>query len=107
MNAMRRASILIVAVGYGLSFVAVCLAACLMGPMVADHACCAGEDGIRTSDQDCCAVTPGVAHAGASVAPVLPPALMAPAPALTPIPAPDAAALRIDFASSPPLVLRV
>jgi hypothetical protein len=107
MITMRRAGILIVAVGYGLSFVAVCLAACLMGPMVADHACCAGEDGIRTADRDCCSVTPGVAHAGANVTPVLPVTLVAPAPASAAIHAPAAAELRIEFASSPPLVLRV
>ena len=107
MSTMKRAGILIVAVGYGLSFVAVCLAACLMGPMVADHACCAGEDGIRGADRDCCSVTPGVTHAGANVTPALPAALAAPAPASAAPHIQAAAAFRIELASSPPLVLRV
>jgi len=72
MEEMRRIVILAVAMGHGLSFVAVCLAACLMGPMVADHACCAGDDGIRTSDQDCCSVTPGISHGGSAAAPAAP-----------------------------------
>src|SRR6266481_6075489 len=72
MDAMRRAGILLIAMGYGLSFVAVCLAACLMGAAVADHGCCAGEDGIRAADGDCCSVMPGVSHGGTQVAATLP-----------------------------------
>jgi hypothetical protein len=107
MVGMRRAGIFVVALGYGLSFVAVCLAACLMGPMVADHACCAGDDGIRASDGDCCSVTPGIAHAGVHVAISLPTAFVA-----APLPGLVTRALvvgvtSVEFASSPPLILRV
>jgi len=107
MDEMRRTGILVVAVLYGLSFVAVCLAACLMGPMVADHACCAGEDGIRAADGDCCSVTPGVAHAGVHVATSLTTAFVA-----APLPALVTRALvvgvtSVEFAPSPPLILRV
>jgi hypothetical protein len=107
MTEMRRAAILLVALGYGLSFVAVCLAACLMGPTVADHACCAGDDGIRASDGDCCSVTPGVAHSGVHVTTSLPTAFVgAPLPTLVT----RALVVRVtsaEIASSPPLVLRV
>lgn len=106
MNEMRRTGILLVAMGYGLSFVAVCLGACLMGPTMADHGCCPSEDGIRAVDSDCCSVTPGVSHGGAQVADaVAVPADFAPivmtrsAPVAYPTP--------VAVSSSPPLVLRV
>jgi hypothetical protein len=107
MCGMRRAGILLLAIGYGLSFVAVCLAACLMGPMVADHSCCAGDDGIRARDRDCCSVTPGVTHAGDNVATVLPTVFLASVPptAVTHPLAGDP--IPVEFAPSPPLVLRV
>ena len=107
MDVMRRAVVLLVAVGYGLSFVAVCLAACLMGPMVADHACCAGEDGIRAADQDCCSVTPGVAHAGTHVAANLPVAFDATLSPFLVVQTVAAGVTTVEFSSSPPLVLRV
>lgn len=107
MGGMRRAGILLVAVGYGVSFVAVCLAACLMGPMVTDHACCAGDDGIRAADQDCCSVTPGLAHSGPSVAIVLPATFVA-APSIPAVFEPLVGAVAyVEAAPSPPLVLRV
>jgi hypothetical protein len=106
MNVMRRIGTLLVALGYGFSFVAVCLSACLMGPAAADHGCCPGEDGIRAAGRDCCSVTPGESHGGTHVA--------------------DTSAVHADFASvvvtvsasvvtptpvavssSPPLILRV
>jgi hypothetical protein len=107
MGEMRRVVTLGVAVGYGLSFVAVCLAACLMGPMVADHACCAGQDGIRTADQDCCAVTAGLAHAGSSAAIVLPTSFVASPSVATVLQPLVGATTAVEVASSPPLVLRV
>jgi hypothetical protein len=75
--------------------------------MVADHACCAGDDGIRASDGDCCSVTPGVAHAGVHVTTSLPTAFVA-----APLPALVTRVLvggvsSVEFASSPPLILRV
>jgi hypothetical protein len=107
MGEMRRAVILGVAVGYGLSFVAVCLAACLMGPMVADHACCAGDEGIRAADQDCCSVTPGLAHAGSGAAIVLPTTFVASPSVATVLQPLVGSVTAVEVASSPPLVLRV
>lgn len=107
MGGMRRAGILLVALGYGFSFVAACLAACLMGPMLADHSCCAGEDGIRAVDSDCCSVTPGVAH-GARDAAIASPPLIGFTPHqgafVQPVAVQPTAA---EVAASPPLVLRV
>ena len=106
MERMRGIGILAVALGYGLSFVAVCLAACLMAPAMADHSCCPGDDGIRASDGDCCSVTPGVSHGGAMLSgavpssaagPVFAAAVQVPTPFLHPV----------AVSASPPLVLRV
>jgi hypothetical protein len=106
MDEMRRIGILLVALGYGLSFVAVCLGACLMGPAVADHGCCPGEDGIRAADNDCCSVTPGVPHGGAQVANTV--AVRADfAPLLVTLSAPVAHPTPVATSTSPPLVLRV
>jgi hypothetical protein len=106
MEEMRRIVISAVAVGYGLSFVAVCLAACLMGPMVADHACCAGDDGIRASDQDCCSVTPGISHGGSAVAPAAP-AIVHSTSFAAGVLDPVSFARPAAASPSPPLVLRV
>jgi hypothetical protein len=106
MEAMHRIGVLAVALGYGLSFVALCLAACLMSPAIADHSCCAGDEGIRASDGDCCSVTPGVSHGGAmltgavsrgAVEPVFAAAIHLPATFLQPV----------AVSASPPLILRV
>jgi hypothetical protein len=40
MVAMRRTSTLLLAAGYGLSFLAVCLVACLAAAPAPEHACC-------------------------------------------------------------------
>jgi hypothetical protein len=106
MDEMRRIGILVLALGYGLSFVAVCLAACLMGPAIADHACCPGEDGIRAADRDCCSVTPGVSHDGAQVAATLP-NLAGDAPFNVAVPPHVAPVPLIAVSTSPPLILRV
>jgi len=106
MSVMRRTGTLLVALGYGFSFVVVCLAACLMAPAMADHGCCPGEDGIRTADRDCCSVTPGVSHASTHVAD---------ASAVKPdfvtlvvtVSAPVAPPIPVAVSTSPPLVLRV
>ena len=102
---MRRFVGISVAVAYGLSFVAVCLATCLM-PVAADHACCATGDSIRAADQDCCSITPGVSHGTDSAAPqakTVPPSTvetMASIPLLH-----ESADVRAS--ASPPLVLRI
>jgi hypothetical protein len=106
MDEMRRTGILLVAIGYSLAFVAVCLATCLMGPAVADHGCCPGDEGIRAADRDCCSVTPGVSHGGAQVAATLPtqagdtPFNVAVLPLV-------ARAPLVTVSTSPPLILRV
>ena len=103
---MRRTGVLVVALGYGLAFVAVCLAACLILPAVADHGCCPGDEGVRAADRDCCSVTPGVSHGGAQVAATLPTLAghtlfnVAVAPAVPP-------AAAVTVSASPPLILRV
>jgi hypothetical protein len=106
MDEMRRAGVVLLAIGYGLSFVAVCLAACLMGPALADHACCPGEDGIRAADRDCCSVTPGVSHGGAQAVATLPP-LAVDSPVNVAVPPPVAPAALVTVSTSPPLILRV
>jgi hypothetical protein len=106
MDRVRRTGVLLLAIGYGLSFVAVCLAACLMGPAVADHGCCPGEDGIRAADRDCCSVTPGVSHGGAQVAATLP-TLAVDSPFKVGAPPPVAPAVPVTVSTSPPLILRV
>jgi hypothetical protein len=106
MDPMRRTGILVVAVGYGLAFVAMCLSACLMGPAVADHACCPGDDGIRAAERDCCSVTPGVSHGGAQVTATLS-VLAADAPFTFTVTPPVVPATPITVSASPPLILRV
>jgi hypothetical protein len=106
MNVMRRTGTLLVALGYGFSFVVVCLAACLMAPAVADHGCCPGEDGIRTADRDCCSVTPGVSHGATHVADTS--AVRADfATLVVTVSAPVVPPTPVSVSTSPPLVLRV
>jgi hypothetical protein len=108
MNVMRRVGILLVVVGYGLSFVAVCLAACLAGPMASDHACCGGDAGIRPADRDCCSVTSAVAHAETQ-APAAVPMVALPASFQLPVVPPShlAATAARPFSASPPPILRI
>jgi hypothetical protein len=106
MDEMRRIGILVLALGYGLSFVAVCLAACLMGPAIADHACCPGEDGIRAADRDCWSVTPGVSHGGAQVAATLP-TLAGETPINRAVESQAVPAAPVTVSTSPPRILRV
>ena len=103
---MRRTGVLLLAIGYALSFVAVCLAVCLTGPAVADHACCPGEDSITAADGDCCSVTPGVSHGGAQMAATLP-TLPRDTPFKVDVRPPVAPAPLVAVSTSPPLVLRV
>lgn len=106
MGMVRRSSAVLVLLGYGLSFVAVCLGACL-SPAAAQHACCAGEQGVTEAapPRDCCTVVPGVAGmvVGGPPAPV---AFVLGAPAVATIPLVHAVATPA-VASSPPLILRI
>jgi hypothetical protein len=106
MDSMQRTGILVVAVGYGLAFVAMCLSACLMGPAAADHGCCPGEDGIRAAERDCCSVTPGVTHGGAQ-ATATSTVLAADASFTLTVPPAVVRAAPITVSASPPRVLRV
>jgi hypothetical protein len=105
MMTMRRTS-LIVAAGYALSFLVVCLGTCFAGA-TAEHACCAEKDGFRAAAVDCCFVTPGASQDGPQLTGMTTSAVSLPHQALMfgphPAPKPDQAAL----APSPPLILRI
>ena len=108
MGGMRRLASLCLAAGYSVSFLAVCLAACLTGPMTQDHACCSGEQGIRAVETDCCFVVAGVSHGGSDMTPASP----ASAVSAETLPRPEVAALQacswpVRAASSPPRILRI
>jgi hypothetical protein len=107
MVAMRRTSILLLAAGYGLSFVVVCLGACLAAPAAAEHACCDQEDGFRTAARDCCVVTQGVSPAATHVAPAISVVLFLPDYVAAFLPPVVPYAGPATLAASPPLVLRI
>jgi hypothetical protein len=107
MVTMRRTSILLLVAGYGLSFVAVCLGACLAGPPGGEHACCDGEDGFRTAARDCCVVTEGVSPAATHVAPAASVVFSLPNYLAAFLPPVVANAGSATPAASPPLVLRI
>ena|SRR5712692_2929194 len=107
MVAVRRTSILLVAAGYGLSFLAVCLGACLSAPHAAEHACCDGEDGFRAAARDCCVVTQGESPAPTHVAPATSVVLSLPNYIALFMPPVVANAVPVSPAASPPVILRV
>ena len=107
MVAVRRTSILLLAAGYGLSFVAVCLVACLAAPPAAEHACCDGEDGFRTAARDCCVLTQGVSPTPTRVAPVPLVVFFLPNYVAVFLPPVVTNAGPATLAASPPLVLRI
>jgi hypothetical protein len=107
MGSMRRMGVSLVAAGYSLSFLVVCLGACLAQAPRGGHGCCQEGEGLRAPTADCCSVVPGVSQAAAPViAP--PPAVLA---SRAPMPlgparlsAPGALAASTP---SPPIVLRI
>jgi len=103
---MRRTSILLLAAGYGLSFVVVCLGSCLAGPAAAEHTCCDQQDGFRAAARDCCVVTQGVSPAPTHVAPAISVVFFLPDVAVF-LPPVVTYAGPATLAASPPLVLRV
>jgi hypothetical protein len=107
MLAMRRTSILLLAAGYGLSFVIVCLAACLAAPAAVEHACCDQEEGFRAAVRDCCVVTQGVSPTSTHVAPAISVVFFLPDYVATFLPPVVSYAGPATVAASPPLVLRV
>jgi hypothetical protein len=107
MVAMRRTSILLLAAGYSLSFVAVCLGACLAAPAAAEHACCNGEEGLRAAARDCCVMTQGVSPAPTHAAPATSVVLSFPDYIALFMPPVVANAVPVTPAASPPLILRV
>jgi len=104
---MRRFSILLVAAGYGLSFLVVCLGTCFAAAPAGDHACCTEQDGFRAAAFDCCSVMPGACPDGPAVAGMTTVAVSLPHEAamsgaqLSPRSGPPA------LAASPPLLLRI
>jgi hypothetical protein len=103
---MRRISVLLVAAGYGLSFLVVCLGTCFAAAPTAEHACCDGEDGFRAAAFDCCFVTPGASTDGPAVAGMGTVAVSLSHEAATSyrqVSPPE----RPTLAASPPLVLRI
>ena len=107
MVGMRRTSILLLAAGYGLSFVIVCLGACLAAPAAAEHACCDQEDGFHAAARDCCVFTQGVSPASTHVAPAISVVFFLPDYAATFLPPVVSYVGPATLAASPPLVLRV
>jgi len=107
METMRRTSILLLAAGYGLSFLVVCLAACLAAPPAAEHACCDGEEGFRAAVRDCCVVTQGVSPAPTHVAPATSVVCSFPNYISLFMPPVVANAVPVTPVASPPLILRV
>jgi hypothetical protein len=107
MDPMRRASAFGLALGYSLSWIMVCLSACMAQSAPAEHACCAQEAGISAAKRDCCStaptVTPHVPLVAAiphAVAAEVAPLRIEPRILLAPV-------TTVRAAASPPLVLRV
>jgi len=107
MVAMRRISILLLATGYGLSFVIVCLGACLTAAPAGEHACCDGDAGFRAAARDCCVVTQGVSPASTHVVPAISVVFSLPDYVAAFLPPVVSYAGLAALAASPPLVLRV
>lgn len=106
MEHMRRVAALALALGYGLSFVAACLAACLVGPAMDDHACCAGDGTtMAAASRACCSSTPGIAHGGAMAAAA--PLILHQALFGADVQTPEAHRPAATVSPSPPLVLRI
>jgi hypothetical protein len=104
---MRRASAFGLALGYSLSWIMVCLSACMAQAAPSEHACCAQEEGMSAAKRDCCSTAPTVTSHAPVVSDVPPAAAaevarqrIAPHTALAPVRA-------VRAAASPPLVLRV
>lgn len=107
MDPMRRAAAFGLALGYSLSWVLVCLSACMAQPSPAEHACCEQEAGISAAKRDCCSTAPTVTPHVPLVA-AIPQAVAAEiAPALAVPRALLARVTAVRAAASPPLVLRV
>jgi hypothetical protein len=106
MDPMRRASAFGLALGYSLSWILVCLSACMAQSASAQHACCAQETGMSAAKRDCCSTAPTVTPHAPLAAAVpqatadLVPQFIAPRTLVAPVTA-------VRAAASPPLVLRV
>jgi hypothetical protein len=107
MDPMRRASAFGLALGYFLSWIMVCLSACMAPSASAEHACCAQETGINAVQRDCCSSAPTITPHAPLIAEVPqaavggePTSLVVPRALLAPVTA-------VRAAASPPLVLRV
>lgn len=103
---MRRTSILLLAAGYALSFLVVCLGTCFAGA-AAEHACCAEKEGFRAAAVDCCSVTPSTSQAGPQLIGVTTPAVSLLHQTVMFSPRPAANVEKPTLAPSPPLILRI
>ena len=104
---MRRMGVGLVAAGYSLSFLVVCLGACLAQARGGGHGCCPESEGLRAPTADCCSVVPGVSQAPAPVI-AAPPAVLASRATMPLAPARlSAPGLLVASTPSPPHVLRI
>ena len=105
---MRRVGAFMVAVGFGLSFVAACLGVCVAGAPARDHSCCPqAEESISATTRECCSVVPGESHPAAKVVAAL--GVIVHTPPVVPDDAsiPVLSVRSVAVAASPPLVLRI
>jgi hypothetical protein len=104
MASMRRMGVGLVAAGYSLSFLVVCLGACLAQARGGGHGCCPESEGMRAPTADCCLVVPGVSQAPAPVI-AAPPAVFASRAPIHLAPRLSAPGLLAAPTPSPPLVV--
>lgn len=104
---MRRTGILLLAVGYGLAFLAVCLGVCLAETPAAEHACCAGEGGLRAAASDCCVVTQGLSPATTHATPAGSFVALPVHYGAVSLPSVTVDVAPVGLTASPPLVLRI
>jgi hypothetical protein len=107
MDPMRRVCAFGLALGYCLSWILVCLSACMAQSAAAEHACCAQEAGINAAKRDCCSTAPTVTPQVHLVAGVPRAAATGVAPEFIEVRTFPAPVTPVRAAASPPLVLRV
>jgi hypothetical protein len=101
---MRRVPTGLIAAGYALSFLVVCLGACLAPAAAGGHGCCQQGEGLSAPSADCCSVVPGVTQAAPAAAG--PPALLAAPISMAPAPARPAGHAAVPVSTpSPPLIV--
>jgi hypothetical protein len=104
---MRRASAFCLALGYAVSWIVVCLSACMIEPAASEHACCADQPGVRAVLRDCCSFVPTVQPDSTHVAAPPPPVASSQMTSAIDARSPRTMARPVRASASPPLVLRV